>query len=142
MTDPEPPASSRMLTLLEAARRAEKEQALVYRSLAARAEAAGEASLASRFHDLHADEQHHLSRITARLLELSVRPPDLTEVPARIVSLDGWEAVIRAREGAEVDRYVQLLDEDLDAETRRVIQEILEVEEQHASELGGKWTKA
>ena len=47
------------LGLLEASREREKAQALFYRSLAARAEAAGDEELADRFYALHADEQHH-----------------------------------------------------------------------------------
>src|SRR5690606_31685306 len=62
---------------LEELRRHEKDQALLCRSLAARAEEA-EVELAQRFHDLHADEQHHLSRLTARVLELGGRPADLS----------------------------------------------------------------
>jgi bacterioferritin len=127
---------------LEEARRAEKEQALLYRSLAGRAEVEGETDLAQRFHELHADEQHHLSRLTARLLELGGRPADLSALVLPLVELEGWEDTMRARERREIERYRTLLDEDPDPETRRLLEEILSVEQHHASELGGKWTMA
>src|SRR5687768_636399 len=77
--------------LLEASRRLEKEQALLYRGLAARAEASGEVDLAQRFHDLHADEQHHLSRLTARVLELKGRPAELKDVIPPTMPLGLWD---------------------------------------------------
>lgn len=130
-----------LIEKLEAARAAEKEQALCYRSLAARAEE--KASIdAQRFHDLHADEQHHLSRLTARVLELGGHPRDLSGTTTPILQLDDWEGAVHARELVEVDRYRALLAEPLDSITRHLIQEILEVEEHHARELGGKWTMA
>jgi rubrerythrin len=130
------------LDLLESARVSEKEQALVYRALAARAEATGLGDLAQRFHDLHADEQHHLSRLTARLLELRRRPPDLPGTTSIVIPLDGWEEHVRRREEDEIRRYAILLREPLDAATRRLIESILAVEENHLAELGGKWTMA
>ena len=57
--------------LLEASRLREKAQTLFYRALAAQAIAAGDDDASERLNDLHADEQHHLSRLTARLLERS-----------------------------------------------------------------------
>jgi rubrerythrin len=128
--------------LLEAARRAEKEQTILYRRLAAAAERQNAAELAQRFHDLHADEQHHLSRLTARLLELGARPGDLADVTAPAIALDAWKAVIPGREEAEIERYRSLLERDLDPLTRELVQDILSVEEHHRSELGGKWTRA
>lgn len=130
------------VALLEDARRAEKEQALVYRSLAAKAESAGAPDLAQRFHDLHADEQHHLSRLTARLLELRERPSDLPGTTSIVISLDAWKAEVRAREQEEVRRYQRLLSGDLDPATRVLLEAILAVEENHLAELGGKWTMA
>jgi len=56
------------LEALHEARAAEKEQAAFYRRLAAEAEALGDDALAERLNGLHADEQHHLSRLTARSL--------------------------------------------------------------------------
>jgi rubrerythrin len=128
--------------LLEISRRQEKEQALVYRSLAARAEAAENPDLAQRFHDLHADEQHHLSRLTARVLELAGRPIDLSEVTCPVLPLEGWEPLVRDRERIEIDRYESLLDRALDPTTQHLLQEILSTETHHLSELGGKWTPA
>lgn len=130
------------LALLEATREREKAQALFYRSLAARADAAGEEELVDRFNALHADEQHHLSRLTARVLELGASPaepePELPPSP----EMDGWEDVVRAREEAEVAWYQKALGEEDDPSTREILQEILESEEHHARELGGKWMSA
>lgn len=127
---------------LERMRRLEKEQALAYRSLAARAEATGVTDLAERFHDLHADEQHHLSRLTARVLELGGHPADLTGVATAEIPLDNWEISVRERELGEIARYRALIDSGVDSETHELVAAILAVEERHASELGGKWTVA
>ncbi len=127
---------------LIASRAAEKEQALFYRALAALAEDAGDEQMSQRFHDLHADEQHHLSRLTARLLELGHQPPDLTHLRAMPLPLAQWEAATRAREAAEVERYTALAAMELDPHTRALVEEMLEVERHHAAELGGKWTPA
>lgn len=131
-----------LIQRLEELRRAEKEQALAYRNVAARAEAAGLPDLAQRFHDLHADEQHHLSRLTARVLELGGRPAELVVATPAEVPLDGWEPAVRERERAEIDRYTAMRPDEMDEETRVLIEEIIEVESHHASELGGKWTMA
>ena len=144
--EPAPPASAvplsdELLRLLEDARRAEKEQALRYRSLAAKAEEEAP-ELAERFHDLHADEQHHLSRLTARLLELRARPIDLNDVRIDGVPLAEWEAEVRDHEAGEIERYRHLLTHELDDETRALIEQILATEELHGRELGGKWTMA
>ena len=130
-----------IVELLEKSRAAEKEQALAYRSLAARAEHDSPEN-AQRFHDLHADEQHHLSRLTARVLELGARPQDLSGTKPPALPLEGWEAEVRDRELAEIERYRGALEADLDDHTRELLEEILSVEEQHARELGGKWTLA
>jgi rubrerythrin len=134
--------NARAIDQLEALRVAEKEQALTYRGLAARAEAAGDTVLAQRFHDLHADEQHHLSRLTARVLELGGRPAPIPSVPIAIIPIDAWEEPVRRLEAAEVERYRLLLQCDLDPETRALIETIASVEAHHASDLGGKWTMA
>jgi len=131
-----------LITALQRARVAEKEHALFYRALAAAAEARGDAALGERFNELHADEQHHLSRLTARLLELGATPDDLLpslEAP----SLDGWEDDAREREDGEVARYQALLGEGAaDERTAGLLREILDTERHHAAELGGKWTAA
>ncbi|HEX2204619.1 MAG TPA: ferritin family protein [Longimicrobium sp.] len=129
-------------TQLEAAREAEKGQALFYRALAAEAEARGDAALSERFNELHADEQHHLSRLTARLLELGAPLADLAHVAPERVPLEGWEAAARAREEAEVRRYEALAAREMDAHTAALVAEVLDTERHHAEELGGKWTAA
>lgn len=123
-------------------RAAEKEQAVYYRALAALAEAAGDEDLSQRFHGLHADEQHHLSRLTARLLELGGHPPDLSHIAVRRTELAAWEGETRRREEDELRRYQALVEMDLDPATRELVEEILGVEHQHVRELGGKWTPA
>jgi rubrerythrin len=127
---------------LEACRVAEKEQALYYRALAAAAEDRSDEVLSERLQQLHADEQHHLSRVTARLLELGCRTPDLAHVRAEVPALEQWEADAQSRELAEVRRYEELLDQELDPPTAALVEKILEVERAHARELGGKWTMA
>jgi rubrerythrin len=127
---------------LEQSRIAEKEQALFYRALAAIAEEGRQDDLSQRFHDLHADEQHHLSRLTARLIEIGRNPADLSTIRSPSVTLQGWEVSARERERVEVARYEALAHLDLDAHTHALIDEILGVERQHARELGGKWTLA
>lgn len=131
-----------LLTRLREARRLEKAQTLFYRSLAAAAEDAGRAAESERLNELHADEQHHLSRLTARVLELGGKPEDLPG-GLREVTLDGWETEARRREEEEVAFYDGLLGEGiLDGETREVVEEIRASEEQHRQHLGGKWMSA
>ena len=91
---------------------------------------------------MHADEQHHLSRLTARLLELGAVPADLRGA-GEGAGLEGWEGAARLREEAEVTRYERLLARgDVDAQTEALLREILDTERHHAAELGGKWTAA
>ena len=131
-----------LVAALQRAREAEKEQAVFYRALAAAAEELGDAALAERFNDLHADEQHHLSRLTARLLELEAAPRDLSAPPPS-AALAGWEAAAGMRERGEVARYEALLERNgLDDHTAALLREILDTERHHAAELGGKWTTA
>jgi rubrerythrin len=134
--------SAELTRALEVCRQAEKEQALFYRALAAAAEQAGAEELAQRFHDLHADEQHHLSRLSARLVELGAHPAELSGVRTQPVALERWEAPTRRRERDEVRRYEILLAQELDEQTRQLVEQILDVERRHADELGGKWTMA
>lgn len=131
-----------MLEELEAARAAEKEQTLFYRALAAAAEQAGDHATAERLNGLHADEEHQLARLTARLLELGVSPAPLEGPSVRAAVLRGWEGDARRLEEAEQRRYQRLLDRPLDATTRRLIETILRVERTHAERLGGKWMGA
>jgi len=128
--------------MLESLRRAEKEQALLYRRLGALAETVGDEELAQRFHDLHADEQHHLSRLTARLLELGGRPVDLGDIRVGAATLDGWETLVHQRETLEVQRYREAIERPSDEATRSLLLDILGVEERHLTGRGGKWTLA
>ncbi|HET7234360.1 MAG TPA: ferritin-like domain-containing protein [Longimicrobium sp.] len=131
-----------LITALQQARVAEKEHALFYRALAAAAEDRADAALSERFNELHADEQHHLSRLTARLLELGATPDDL-HPSLEAAGIDGWEDAARAREDEEVSRYEALLAAGTaDAQTAALLREILDTERHHAAELGGKWTAA
>ena len=127
---------------LHEARAAEKAQALFYRALAAEAEARGDDALSERLNELHADEQHHLSRLTARLLELGAAPADLAHVRPGAAPLDDWEDAARSREHDEVRRYEALLDQEMDDATAALVREILDTERRHAEHLGGKWTAA
>jgi rubrerythrin len=136
--------TSHLIDELLRARAAEKQQALFYRALASEAEDAGETDTAERLNGLHADEQHHFSRISARLMELGEDPPD---VPARApktfhAHLASWEADAGIREQSEIQRYEKLLTLDLDAATRQLLDAILSTERHHAESLGGKWTPA
>jgi rubrerythrin len=131
------------IEVLEEGRRREKSQTLVYRALAAEAEAEDLPDLGERLNGLHADEQHHLSRLTARLLELGGRPDDLRDISRPSVTLEGWEVEAREREREEVAWYERALsDATMDDETREVLEEILESERQHEKILGGKWMPA
>lgn len=128
--------------LLQLCRAAEREQALFYRALAAAAEEAGDPALAERLQELHADEQHHLSRLTARLLELGAAPDDLAAARIAAPPFRAWETAARLRERAEVKRYGELLEHDLEPATRALVSEILATERKHAELLRGKWTPA
>ena len=131
-----------VLSLLVESRRREKAQTLFYRSLAAQAEAAGDSAQAERLSELHADEQHHLSRLTARLLELGGVPADLRHVPTPSAALERWRAAAREREQVEVSWYEEALEVPLDPSTRALVEQILESERRHRAELGGKWMPA
>jgi rubrerythrin len=132
-----------LITELEEARAAEKDQAHFYRTLAAEAEDRADAAMSERFNELHADEQHHVSRLTARLLELGASLVELPQPDSSSARMDGWEAAASMREDAEVERYERLLRaEDVDAGTRALLEEILDTERHHATDLGGKWTQA
>jgi rubrerythrin len=135
-------AAAGALAALHAARAEEKRQALFYRALAAQAEEAGAQEEAERLNGLLADEQHHLSRLSARLLELGEPLADLARERAPVIAYDGWEATARAREDAEVARYTHLLESTWDAQTKAMLTGFLQVERKHREVLGGKWTRA
>lgn len=131
-----------VLAHLHTARSAEREQSLFYRALATVAEQVGDAALSERLNGLHADEQHHVSRLSARLLELgepleTLPPPSLPEV-----GLESWEPLARERERVEIERYQHLLSHPLDAHTAQMLTEFLEAERQHEHSLGGKYMGA
>jgi rubrerythrin len=131
-----------LIHALEEARAAEKAQALFYRALAAEAEERGDEALSERLNELHADEQHHVSRLTARLMELGAAPAELG-ARSEPAMLEGWEGAARLREEAEVTYYLALLARGFaDGQTAALLGEILETERHHAEELGGKWTPA
>lgn len=129
---------------MERARAAERLQTRFYRALAAEAVACGDLSGEERLNELHADEQHHLARITARLLELGLTPDPLAEpVPGAALPWPDWEGEARAREEGEIRLYGELMEAGgLDPATQGIIQEILASERQHARVLGGKWVPA
>jgi rubrerythrin len=131
-----------ILTELHAARSAERTQSLFYRALASMAEEREDADRAERLNGLHADEQHHLSRLSARLLELDEKLDDLGPPSLPEVGLEAWEGLAREREHVEIDRYTTLLRQELDAQTRTMLNEFLAAEEHHAASLGGKWMDA
>jgi rubrerythrin len=129
-----------VLDALREAARAERTQAAYYRALASRAEP-DSPDLAERLNGLVADEQHHLSRLVARLLELDAGTA-VDEPDAFSAGLEGWETEARLRERGEIDRYEALLGLALDAKTRSMLEGFLEVERRHEAELGGKWMAA
>ena len=131
-----------MIAALHSARAAEKAQALFYRALAAEAAERGDDTGVDRLNGLHADEQHHLSRISARLLELGEGLIEVGGTRAERVPYEEWETHARTREEAEIVRYEQLTALPADEPTSALLREILGTERNHARELGGKWTPA
>ncbi len=135
--------SGDLLERLAAARRHEKGMTLFYRALAAEAELEGRDGDAERLNGLHADEQHHLSRLTARVLELGADPESLRDIPRPTPNLDGWEGPARDREAREIAFYREWIAAGVEDEaTLAIVNEILESEEHHHRELGGKWMSA
>jgi rubrerythrin len=132
----------RVIQALQDARRAEKAQALYYRALAAKAEDAGDEQAEEDLNGLHADEQHHLARITVRLVEAKAAVDDLKDVPIPTSIYPDWQEHASAREEAEIARYEALLKLALDEGTAALVQEMLAVERKHAESLGGKYMSA
>ncbi|NJD20691.1 MAG: hypothetical protein FIA95_15580, partial [Gemmatimonadetes bacterium] len=130
------------MALLQESRRRELEQVLFYRLLAWSAAHAGDAVEAERLQELLADEQHHVSRLTARILEMGGAPESAGREPPAPPSLGAWEAEARGREGAEVTWYETALADELDPETRSLLGEILDSERHHREGLAGKWMPA
>lgn len=129
-------------SLLAESRRREKAQTQYYRALASVSESEGDGPVSERLNALHADEQHHLSRLTARLIELGETPEDLSTFPREEAEYAGWEDVARERELREIEWYEEISTVIDDPATRAVIIEILESERHHRRELGGKWMPA
>ena len=130
---------------LEGARAAERRQTRFYRALAAEAVESGDLSGEDRLNDLHADEQHHLARLTARLLELGLTPAPLPEPPLMGSTLPwpAWDDAARRLEEEEIRLYEGLLEAGgLDSDTLGIVEEILASERHHARVLGGKWVPA
>jgi rubrerythrin len=128
---------------LHEARALEKEQAQFYRVLSAQAEEHGRLEDVEALNGLLADEQHHLSRLSVRLVELGEELAPLSDahLPSDAV-YPSWQAVARIRERKEIARYEGMLELGLDPETKRMIESFLEAEREHERHLSGKYTDA
>jgi rubrerythrin len=139
---------AQVVELLFRARAREQDQVRFYRALAVEADQLGRTEAVDRLNDLLADEQHHVSRLSARLLELGGVPAEATDRPAPRaetppVSLEGWEIRAQEREGEELRFYEAACGTpDLDDRTRRLLEEIRDSEAHHHRHLGGKWMPA
>jgi hypothetical protein len=128
---------------LHEARALEKEQALFYRVLSAQAEEQGNAADVEALNGLLADEQHHLSRLSVRLVELGEELAPLTDKHQESETVyTNWQEVARIRERKEIARYEEILTLDLDGETARMIEGFLLAEREHEKHLSGKYTDA
>lgn len=130
------------IEVLHEGRRRERAQAMFYRVLAGDAELAGDVPAAERLNELLADEQHHVSRLTARLLEVGEKPEDVGPPPEIISGIDAWEPEARRREADEVAWYEAAMERVSDPETHSILAEILVSERHHHAQLGGKWMSA
>jgi rubrerythrin len=133
---------SRIVALLQEGRRRELQQALFYRLLSVEAESAGDAAAAERLNELLADEQHHVSRLTARILELGERPEGAGATTQPVPPLSAWEGEARRREQDEVAWYEDAMRCVEDPATSSVLSEILDSERHHGDALAGKWMPA
>jgi rubrerythrin len=131
-----------LLDLLHEGRARERGQTLFYRRLTGLAEDSGNAVAAERLNALLADEQHHLSRLSARLLELGGRLDEGDRASVPESDLQGWEDLARRREVGEVSWYETAIATCSDTETEAILREILASELHHRDELGGKWMPA
>lgn len=132
-----------MMEWLAEARRREKERTRIYRSRAAAAEDVGDVLASERLNGLHADEQHHLSRLSARVMELGGPLEELPNGLMEGVGVEDWEKSAREEEEEEIAFYESSLElTALDATTRAIVEEILESERLHLEHLGGKWMPA
>ena len=128
---------------LHEARALEKEQAQFYRVLSSLAEDEGNVEDIEALNGLLADEQHHLSRLSVRLVELGedLAPLSDEHMPSE-ATYSTWRDVARIRERKEITRYEDMLKLPLDEETARMIAGFIEVEKQHEEHLAGKYTDA
>ena len=128
---------------LHEARALEKEQAQFYRVLSSQADDEGNAADIEALNGLLADEQHHLSRLSVRLVELGedLAPLSDEHMPSDAVYAT-WRDVARIRERREIARYEKILELPLDPETAAMISGFIEVEKQHEEHLAGKYTDA
>lgn len=128
---------------LHEARALEKEQAQFYRALSAEAEEQGNLEDVEALNGMLADEQHHLSRLSVRLVELGeeLAPLSDAKLPSDAV-YPAWQEVARIRERKEIARYEGMLKLELDAETATMIRTFLETEHEHERNLAGKYTDA
>ena len=128
---------------LHEARALEKEQAQFYRVLSSLAEEEGSAEAIEALNGLLADEQHHLSRLSVRLVELGedLAPLNDAHMPSDAIYAS-WRDVARIRERKEIARYENILRMQIDEETARMIAGFVEVEKQHEEHLAGKYTDA
>lgn len=128
---------------LHEARALEKQQAQFYRVLSAEAEEQGNLEDVEALNGMLADEQHHLSRLSVRLVELGeeLAPLSDAKLPSDAV-YPAWQEVARIRERKEIARYEEMLKLELDAETAHMIRSFLETEHEHERHLAGKYTDA
>jgi rubrerythrin len=128
---------------LHEARALEKEQAQFYRVLSAQAEEQENQPDIEALNGLLADEQHHLSRLSVRLVELGEDLAPLSDalMPSEVV-YPSWQEVARIRERKEIARYEAILQMELDEETKKMIESFLVAERQHEEHLAGKYTDA
>ncbi len=133
---------SELVQLLREGRRRERAQAAFYRTLAGMADEADDVAAAERLNGLLADEQHHVSRLSARLLELGEALESGRVAPGSVPPLDDWEDTARTREADEIAWYEAAARIVRDEATVTIIEEILLSERHHHEELGGKWMPA
>lgn len=128
---------------LHEARALEKEQAQFYRVLSTQAEDAGNLEDVEALNGLLADEQHHLSRLSVRLVELGEELAAFNDEHMHSEAVyENWHDVARIRERKEIARYEAILALQLDTQTATMIRGFLDVERAHEKHLAGKYTDA
>lgn len=119
--------------------------ALRYRHNAYTASGIQAAKVVEEFEEHAAEEQEHADRVARRIVQLGGQPnlsPDglLARSHSEYETPDGLEEMIRANLVAEriaIDTYTEIVRwiADRDPTTRRMMEEILAKEEEHAQEL-------